>query len=90
MTNKIASVAYGDLAMISWEIGMKRLFLAVFFSLIFLNASHLWADESQSFVSSDIRAKLDQVAETQQQILTKLEEISSEIKVLKVRVSQNQ
>lgn len=69
---------------------MKKLFLTVLLSFIFLNASCLWADESQSLVSSDIRAKLDQVAETQQQILTKLEEISSEIKVLKVRVSQNQ
>ena len=43
-----------------------------------------YADDSTAFVS----AKLDKISETQAQILQKLDEIKSELNVIKVRASQ--
>ncbi len=77
---------------------MKKLFViqALLFCLAFLGAVTVFADEVESptpaspSVSEEVSSKLREVLETQQQILKELEEIKSEMKVLKVRISQNQ
>ena len=71
---------------------MKRLFLfaIIILSFVVLNASALFADETESSEPPEISAKLQQLVEVQQQILKELGDIKSELGVLKVRVSQNQ
>ncbi len=67
---------------------MKNVFLLVF--LVLLSSSSSFADETESAVSAEVNEKLVRVMETQQQILKELEDIKSELHILKIRVSQNQ
>lgn len=69
--------------------GMKRISLisAVLFCILALGACGVFADEAEQ---SQANSRLQQVVDTQQQILKQLEDIKSELQVLKVRVSQNQ
>lgn len=69
---------------------MKKIFIAISLLAVLLSPSFLFADETEISVPPEMDIKLQQVVESQQQILQQLVEIKEELRILKVRVSQNQ